>query len=359
MTENPLKVVCAYLQERSSSAAEQEVERLLKTLLPSTPFAGKVKAVGGYVRDQYLSVLKNDPSIQPEDLDVVIDMRGGAEAITRYLHENIVNPDGTRPISEPHPMGKGYPIWQIVFKSDVVHGGETYRTAGAEIEFVEPMKESYPDPTSRQRMVEPATIDEDISRRDFTVNMLLKDLTTGEVEDLSGVGKEDLKQGVLRGHPKVELDKMFSDDPLRMLRLIRFHVKYGWKIPRFVLKAVKRNAERINIISAERIMEELEKIMNLGKLNKAIRLMSLTDLLKHVFPEVEQMKGVAQTAKWHGEGDVYRHTLRVLKNTPPGVEIKLRLFSTMSVNRLRRRWSATKYKHIVMTRSVRRSLKAS
>jgi len=301
---------------RFASMAEKEVERLLRAFLPGTPFAGKVKAVGGYVRDQLL----NDPNIDPDDLDILVDMVGGAEKVTHYLHEHLINPDGSIPVSTPHAMGKGYPIWEIVFKDNVVFNGETYGTAGAKIQFAEPMKESYPDPSSRQRVVEPATIHEDIARRDFTVNMLLKDLATGEIEDLSGASKEDLKQGVLKGHPQIDPDKMFSDDPLRMIRLIRFQTKYGWKIPRFMLEAVRRNAERITIVSAERITTELEKIMNMGKLEKAIRLMSLTGLLKHVLPEVEQLKGVAQNAKYHEEGDVYRHTLMVLRNAPPGVE---------------------------------------
>lgn len=318
-----MSVVVQYLTSKCSSDAEHEVERLLKDILWGTQFAGKVKAVGGYVRDQYLSMIKKDPSIKPKDLDIVVNMPGGAEAITKYLHENLVNQDGTRSVSEPRQMGKAYPIWQIVFKSDVERHGKKYSTAGAEIEFVDPMKESYPDSESRQRTVQPGTIEEDIERRDFTVNMLLKDLTTGEIEDLTGVSKSDIERGTLRGHPKVELDKMFSDDPLRMMRLIRFHVKYGWEVPRFVIRAVQRNAERIDIVSAERVMGELEKVMKLGRLDKAVRLMSLTGLLKHVMPEVEQLKGVAQTPRWHGEGDVFKHTMLVLRNTSPGVESQM------------------------------------
>lgn len=320
--ENTMNVVRKYIN-KCASDAEHEVERLLKDMLWGTPFAGKVKAVGGYVRDQYLSLIKKDPSIKPKDLDIVVDMPGGAEAITKYLHNKLVSSDGTKPVSEPRQMGKSYPIWQIVFKSDVEMDGKNYATNGAEIEFVDPMKESYPDSDSRQRTVQPGTIEEDIERRDFTVNMLLKDLTTGEIEDLTGVGKSDIEQGILRGHPKVELDKMFSDDPLRMMRLIRFHVKYGWQVPRFVIRAVQRNSERINIVSAERITGELEKVMKLGRLDKAVRLMSLTGLLKHIMPEVEQMKGVAQTPRYHSEGDVFKHTMLVLRNTPPGVESQM------------------------------------
>lgn len=293
------------------------MERFLKAFLPGTPYANKTHAVGGYVRDQYLRLLKNDPKIEAKDLDIVVDMKDGAEKLTHYIYEQLEEKES---VSQPRQLGKGYPIWQITFKEDIKYKGETYKTKGAVVEFADTMKESYPDPESRQRKTEPGTLKEDIERRDFTVNQMLKDLTTGEFEDLTGVSKEDIKKGVLRGHPNVPLDKMFNNDPLRMLRLFRFSIKYDWDIPMAVLRAVKRNAERITIVSSERIMGELEKIMKLGKLSRAIKLMSATGLLKHILPEVEALKGVKQREDYHSEGDVYRHTLMVLKNAPPGVE---------------------------------------
>lgn len=313
------KIALQYLNIIASKA-ETEVERFLKTILPNSPFKGLTKAVGGYVRDQYLSLLKNDPSIEAKDLDIVVDMQNGAQKITHYIYDLTKKLSEPAPVSEPRQMGKGYPIWQITFKDDIIYKDETYHTKGAVIEFADTMKEDYPDSTSRQRVTMPATIKEDIARRDFTTNMLIKDLTTGEVEDLTGRSKEDIQKGILRGHPDVPLDKMFNDDPLRMLRLVRFQAKYDWDVPLEVLRAVKRNADRISIVSAERIMGELEKIMKLGKLRQAVKLMSATKLLKYIMPEIEALKGVKQNPKWHQEGDVYKHTLMVLKEAPPGVE---------------------------------------
>ena len=305
---------------KTASKSEEEVERFLKAFLPDTPFKGLVKAVGGYVRDQYLSLLKNDPSIEAKDLDLVVNMKDGSEKLTKYIYEKIKDTAERPPVSEPRQLGKDYPIWQLAFKNDLKYKGETYKTEGAVIEFADTMKEYYPDPTSRQRKTEPASLEEDIQRRDFSVNMLLKDMTTGEVEDLTGISKEDIEKGVLRGHPKISMDKIFNADPLRMLRLIRFQAKYGWDIPMSVLRAVKRNAERITIVSSERILGELTKIMKLGKLKQAIKLMSATGLLKHILPEIEALKGVQQRPDYHNEGDVYRHTLMVLQNAPAGVE---------------------------------------
>jgi len=308
------RIALDYIQ---SSQSEEEVERFLKAFLPGTPYANKTHAVGGYVRDQYLRFLKNDPNIEAKDLDIVVDMKDGAEKLTHYIYEQLEEKES---VSQPRQLGKGYPIWQITFKEDIKYKGETYKTKGAVVEFADTMKESYPDPESRQRKTEPGTLKEDIERRDLTINMLLKDLTTGEFEDLTGVSKEDIEKGILRGHPQVSLDKILKEDPLRLIRICRFQAKYDWDIPMSVLRAMKRNAERITIVSSERIMGELEKIMKIGKLSRAIKLMSATGLLKHILPEVEALKGVKQREDYHSEGDAYRHTLMVLKNAPPGVE---------------------------------------
>lgn len=327
-----LRVIETYLREqrRLSTEAEKEVEKFLRALLPGTPYAGKTKAIGGYVRDEYLSLIKKDPSIEAKDLDIVVDMENGAEKLTHYIYDVFNNlwskmkkfftGVSRSPVSKPRQMGKGYPIWQITFKDDITYKGKKYNTKGAVIEFADTMEETFPDPSSRQREVKHAPLEKDIERRDLSVNMLLKDMTTGEVEDLTGISKKDIEKGILRGHPDISPDKMFSEDPLRLLRIIRFSAKYGWKIPLFMLRAMKRNAERIKIVSAERIMDELKKIMKIGKLKNAIQLMSATGLLKHILPEVEKLKGVKQPEKHHGEGDVYRHTLKVLEQTGPGIE---------------------------------------
>jgi tRNA nucleotidyltransferase/poly(A) polymerase len=297
--------------KKTGSTAEKEVERLLRVVLPGTPWAGKAHAVGGYIRDEYMG-------LEAKDLDIVVSESGGSERLTKYLKGMFKGA-----ITQPRQMGANYPIWQITFREDITFEGDTFQTNGAVIEFADTMKEQFPDDTSRQRSIMPGTLEEDIERRDFTTNMLLKDLTTGEIVDMTGVSKNDIENGVLRGHPRVSLDKIFSDDPLRMIRLVRFQAKYGWKIPLSVLNTVKRNAQRIQIVSAERIMGELTKVMKLGKLSQAVRLMKMTGLLKYVLPEVQNMVGVKQPKKFHGEGDVFKHTILVLKNAPATIEGQL------------------------------------
>jgi poly(A) polymerase len=296
-----------------SSKSEKEAERLLMFIVKDSPFRGRVFTVGGYVRDELLG-------LDAKDLDIVVEMKGGAEKLTAMIHRMF--PVET---STPRRLGAGYPIWHIAFKDDINFQGDVFATNGAEIDFADTQKETFPDADSRQRVVEYGTLQEDIERRDLTVNMLLKDLTSGEIMDLTGVSRKDLKEGVLRGHPGVDFDKILREDPLRMIRLVRFQVKYGWTVPMETLRAVKRNVARIRIVSGERIRDELIKIMDMGKLAQAVRIMKATGLLKYVFPEIQAMQGVEHeyTRGCHMEGDVLRHTLLVLQNAKPGVENQL------------------------------------
>jgi len=294
-----------------AGTAEQEVERLLKEILKTTKWKNKIFSVGGYVRDELLG-------LDSKDIDIVVEEEEGSQKVTALIHETF--PTQT---TKPYQLGKNYPIWQLTFIKDVEHGGEMFMTKGAVVEFADTMKETFPDELSRQRKTEFGTIEEDIARRDFTVNMMLKDLTTGEFVDLTGTSKQDIQSGILRGHPQVSMEKIFNDDPLRMLRLIRFQCKYGWRIPISVLKTVKKVAKRIEIVSAERITGELTKVMKMGKLKQAIKLMKATGLLQYVLPEIKAMIGVKQPEKYHGEGDAFNHMLLVLENAPATIEGQL------------------------------------
>lgn len=189
-TRRVRRVVQAYLNEQIhiASEAEKAVEKFLLALLPETEYAGKTKAIGGYVRDEYLSQIMNDPSIEAKDLDILVEIKDGAKKLTHYIYDIFNKPSlwdkikkflefddpKKSPVSKPRQMGKDYPIWQITFKQDINYKNHAYHTKGAIIEFADTMKESYPDPLSRQRKVEPGTLKEDIARRDFTVNMLIK-----------------------------------------------------------------------------------------------------------------------------------------------------------------------------------------
>jgi poly(A) polymerase len=281
--------------------AEKATENLLREILKDTKFSQKVYSVGGFVRDDILG-------IESKDLDIVVELPNGAQGLGEFLHSRF--PQET---SKAYQIGAGYPIWHLAFKKDVVINGIAFKTAGAEIDIADTQKELFPDPNTRQRITQYGTIEDDIRRRDFSCNMILRDLTTGEIIDKVN-GVQDIRDGILRGHPDVDLDKTFSDDPLRMIRLMRFESKYGWKVPLGVLKKVRKNANRISIVSQERIRDELIKVMEMGKLARSVRFMKVTGLLKHVLPEVQAMDKVLQDKKFHSEGNVFKHSCLVLEH---------------------------------------------
>lgn len=181
-----------------------------------------------------------------------------------------------------------------------------------ELEFVGARRESY-DRTSRNPVVEDGTLEEDISRRDFTINAMAISVTPdsfGEVIDMFD-GVDDLCDRIIR--TPLDPDVTFSDDPLRMMRAIRFATQLGFTIHPDTFDAIKRNASRIEIITPERISTELEKIMLSPKPSIGWDLLHKSGLLKLIFPELEALAGV-QVMRGRGHKDNFYHTLEVLDN---------------------------------------------
>lgn len=240
-------------------------------------------AIGGYVRDLFL----HRPS---KDIDVVtvghgIDL---AEAVARKLgkkaHLSVFRNFGTA---------------QIKYKD-------------AEIEFVGARKESY-ERGSRKPIVEDGTLEDDQNRRDFTINALavcLNKNRLGELLDPFG-GLEDMERLIIR--TPLDPDITFSDDPLRMMRAIRFSAQLGFDIEPDTFDAIARNKDRIEIISAERIADELNKIVMSPMPSIGFRQLEQTGLLAIIFPELVALKG-AETKDGVGHKDNFYHTLTVLDN---------------------------------------------
>ncbi len=181
-----------------------------------------------------------------------------------------------------------------------------------ELEFVGARKESY-NRDSRKPIVEDGTLSDDISRRDFTVNAMALCVNAGrfgELVDMYG-GEADLAAGVIR--TPLDPDITFSDDPLRMMRAVRFATQLGFEIVPETFDAIRRNAQRISIISRERVMDELMKIMRSAKPSVGWVLLLRTGLLKLIFPELFALRGVEQV-RGVGHKDNFYHTLAVLDN---------------------------------------------
>jgi len=158
---------------------------------------------------------------------------------------------------------------------------------------------------------------EDVARRDFTINGMLLDplgaQTPGEVLDFVG-GRRDLEAGIIRtiGDP----ERRFGEDKLRMLRAVRFAARFEYTIELATFAAMQRLAPQIEVVSRERVRDELNRMLTEGQARRAFLLLDESGLLKHVLPEISAMKGVEQPAEFHPEGDVFVHTLLLLENLP-------------------------------------------
>lgn len=161
--------------------------------------------------------------------------------------------------------------------------------------------------------VKPASLEEDVLRRDFTVNGLLYDPSQGRLIDRVA-GVRDLKRKLIRTIGKA--DARFREDHLRILRAIRFSVQLGFKIERTTWQAIRKNAVKLRKISAERIREELLKILASPEPDRGLLLLEQSGVLKVILPEVQKLKGVKQSKSYHPEGDVFRHTCLVMKSLP-------------------------------------------
>ena len=261
-------------------------------------------AVGGVVRDHFLQ--------RPcTDIDIVCVGRneGGEVHIGIELAKAVADAVGGSKVS--------------VFKN---FGTASFRhtTDGREyeLEFVGARRESY-SRDSRKPVVENGTLEDDQRRRDFTVNALAICLNAdryGELVDPFG-GIRDLNEGILR--TPLDPDITFSDDPLRMMRAVRFASQLGFRIADDTFEAISRNAKRIEIVSAERVMVELNKIMLSPTPSVGLKLMLKCGLMELILPEIAALRGV-ETVKnvddrsgvtvFKGHKDIFFHTMQVLDN---------------------------------------------
>ena len=239
--------------------------------------------IGGWVRDLFLHR-------ESKDIDVVVVGSG----IT---------------LAEQVAARLGKHAHLSVFKT---YGTAQVKHHEVELEFVGARRESYRH-ESRNPIVEDGTLEEDQNRRDFTINALAICLNKdryGELLDPFG-GIQDMNEGVIR--TPLDPDITFSDDPLRMMRAIRFASQLGFYLDRETFDAIERNRERISIITKERIVDELNKIMGSRKPSVGLLLLDNTGLLPLIFPELSALKGI-ETKEGRGHKDVFLHTLQVVDN---------------------------------------------
>lgn len=254
----------------------------LRHALVATPFEGRLWLVGGSVRDDLLGIpIEND-------FDLVLE--GSADEVANLLYQKRVS--SIAPVTYPR------------------FGTALVRVEGIDIEIVSARKESY-DPSSRKPFVEPATLLDDAKRRDFTVNTLLRNLHSGELLDPLGLGMSDLAAKVLR--TPLDPGETFEDDPLRILRAVRFRWKLGFAPAPGLYDAIQDKAHRLSIISMERIRDEFLKMLALDHAPEAMQDLMSLGLFRFIGADFEHMPGVEQGQYHHL--DAWNHTVLVLKNT--------------------------------------------
>ena len=171
----------------------------------------------------------------------------------------------------------------------------------------------YSDGRHPDRVVYATSPEEDVKRRDFTINALLLDPETNKILDFVG-GQRDLEAGIIRAIGK-PLDR-FAEDKLRMVRAVRFAARFRYAIEAGTFSAIQKLAPEIHQVSAERLRDEITKILTEGAARRAFELLDETGLLVELLPEISKMKGVEQPPQFHPEGDVWIHTLLMLEGLP-------------------------------------------
>lgn len=271
------------------------MNQVLDTLRRATrgsKYEGGLYLVGGIVRDKFLS---GEPN---EDIDIVLE--GDAAELASFLYEQGVADHA--PVTYPR------------------FGTAMINIQGRQIELVGARKESY-DPSSRKPSTQPSTLFDDVLRRDFTINTLLENLHSGEVQDLTSRALQDIQSKIIRTPQDPHIT--FADDPLRMLRAIRFATRFGFTIESNTYAAIRDCAHRLQIISGERIREEFVKILMSKDAAAGLEQLRETKLLDQFMPELAATYGVTQNI--HHIYDVWTHTIKTLELIPVELGITLKL----------------------------------
>ena len=263
----------------------------LKAAITNTKFESKVYLVGGAVRDYFLN-------IESKDLDFVVEMESGGIELAKYLfkiwntHYPVVFPK----FGTAHITYKGYPL-----------------------DFVNTRTEIY-DMKSRNPVVQFGSLEEDLSRRDFTCNSVAYNISEESFVDLKG-GIIDIQKGVIRTTADPYI--IFAEDPLRILRAVRFAAQLGFVIEPKTLKAITKFVPWLKNISNERIRDEFNKILMSRCWEHGLALLRQTGILEYMEPEFGNLYKITEQGKWHYRKDAWTHTMDVIRNIKPTLEHRL------------------------------------
>jgi len=298
------------IQLKESSGKEPSKEQidatfdLLKTAIERTKFSGKVFVAGGAVRDMVMG-------LDPKDIDLVVELEEGGIKFAEFLARKLgIYKAGSNPVVFPK-----FGTAKVHFDGFVYKG---IPLDGVDVECVHTRNEEYTD-GSRKPTTKYGTIKQDVFRRDLTINSLLMDIMSGKIVDLTGMGHDDISKGVIR--TPSEPDRIFTEDPLRLMRAVRFAGRYDYSVPDFMADSIRKNADQLKIISRERIREELEKILSGANPDVGIRFLYDLNLMPYILPQIAQNKEQSVEAAKQGDGFMGK-LLLMLKNVPAKSAVK-------------------------------------
>ena len=237
-----------------------EIRDRLKTLISGTEFENRVFFVGGCCRDDIMGC-------EIKDIDISVALPDGGIRLAQWLHAE------GHTVSEP----------------SVFHDYHTAKFRLAEypeieLESVQTRKESYPDRESRNPVTSYGTHEEDCMRRDLTVNALYQNVSTGEIVDITGKGLEDIRDHIIR--TPADPYRTYDEDPLRILRCVRFAARFGWEIEKETLAAMKDMVPRMSILTPARISEEFLKMLQDDRPAMAVELLCSIGAVEYVLQEM-------------------------------------------------------------------------
>lgn len=278
MTTEEYKQICEYFRD----------------LVQGTEWEGHLYAVGGCCRDDMMHLPIND-------VDIAVDLPDGGVRFAKWLRAKRLT------IGEP-----------VVFQAFGTAKLRMKRFPHDEIELVQTRREKYTDRNSRNPETCFGTLQEDCERRDLTINSLFYDIQNRRTVDITGKGIHDMEHHIIR--TPMDPDTTFDDDPVRILRTIRFACRYGWEIQPETYNALGRNIDRLEIIKPERMRGEFEKMLLGPDPVRAMEMMRETGALKYVYPELLELSGVPGDPEGNS---VWEHSMKTLAQMPSDLAMRL------------------------------------
>lgn len=273
-----------------------EICHYLKHILSDSDFIGHTYVVGGAVRD---FIMGNEI----KDVDLVVSLPLGGLNLANWLYDNDFL--AYKPVLYPT---YGTSMFQLKEFPDI------------ELEAVQTRKEQYKDKNSRNPETVFGTLIEDAMRRDLTINALYYNIDSGKIEDITGQGLNDIEKHIIR--VTSDPDVVYQDDPLRILRCIRFSSRFGWRIEEATFCGMIRNVHRLEIITKERIKDELNKMLLTKKPSVALNMIRSIGATDYIATELGMTYYIHQN-KYHNYNTVWEHTMMVMDNSMPRLELRM------------------------------------